>query len=112
MTCRKAAEVNRAERIAALLREALAPLQLHVRDDSARHLGHGGHDPLGSHFHVEMVSARFNGKSRLGKQRLVYDALASMFPGEIHSLTMHLLAPGEDRDPSEASVQARCRAQT
>ena len=101
--------MTRADRIEALLRAAFAPQRLIVRDDSSRHLGHGGHDPRGSHFHVEMISDRFNGESRLGKQRLVYDALASMFPGEIHALTLHLLAPGEDRGPSEVSVQARPR---
>ena len=103
--------MTRAQRIDALLRAAFEPQRLEVRDDSPGHRGHGGHDPLGSHFHVEMVSSRFNGKSRLGKQRLVYDALASMFPGEIHALTMLLLAPGEDRVPSETSVQAQDRAQ-
>ena len=97
----------RAQRIEALLRAAFAPQRLRVRDDSAQHLGHGGHDPRGSHFHVEMTSTRFNGQSRLGKQRLVYDALASMFPGEIHALTLHLRAPDEDREPSEAGVQAQ-----
>ncbi len=101
--------MTRAERIDALLRAAFAPLRLAVRDDSPQHLGHGGHDPRGSHFHVEMVSTRFNGKSRIDKQRLVYDALASMFPAEIHALTLHLLAPGEDRGPSEVGVQAHPR---
>ncbi len=101
--------MTRAQRIEDLLRAAFDPLRLTVRDDSPRHLGHGGHDPRGSHFHVEMVSARFNGKSRLDKQRLVYDVLTSMFPGEIHALTLQLRAPGEDRGPSEVSVQARPR---
>ena len=101
--------MTRAERIESLLQAAFAPLRLIVRDDSPQHFGHGWHDPRGSHFHVEMVSARFNGESRLGKQRLVYDSLASMFPGEIHALTLHLLAPGDDRGPSEVNVQPRQR---
>jgi BolA protein len=42
-----------------------------------------------------MTSPRFEGKSRVERHRLVYDALADLMQREIHALAMILLAPGE-----------------
>jgi len=86
---------SRAERIRALLQAALAPQRLEVIDESAAHASHGGFDPEGSHFRVHIVSARFAGMPRLQRHRLVYDALASMLPHEIHALALDCLAPAE-----------------
>lgn len=86
---------SRAERIRACLQHALQPETLTVIDDSASHAGHGGFDPLGSHFRVRIVSTRFAGLSRLARHRLVYDALASMLRQEIHALVLDCQAPGE-----------------
>jgi BolA family transcriptional regulator, general stress-responsive regulator len=83
-----------APQIEAALREALAPLQLEVRDDSHLHAGHAGARE-GRHFSVRIVSERFNGLSRLGRHRLVYDSLHSLMPRGIHALAIDARAPGE-----------------
>ena len=74
---------------------ALAPLELAIEDDSARHAGHPGAASGGGHYNVRIVSARFEGRTRLERHRLVYDALADLMQREIHALAMVLLAPGE-----------------
>ncbi|MGE0072805.1 MAG: BolA family protein [Thiomonas sp.] len=86
---------SRAEKIRACLQHALQPETLTVVDVTASHVGHGGYDPLGSHFRVHIVSARFAGLPRLARHRLVYDALASMLRRDIHALTLDCQAPGE-----------------
>ena len=85
--------VDRSE-IDAVLREALAPESLEVRDDSHLHAGHAGARE-GRHFHVTIVSSRFNQLSRVKRHRLVYDALQSLIPRGIHALAIDARAPGE-----------------
>lgn len=85
--------VDRSE-IDAALREALAPESLEVRDDSHLHAGHAGARE-GRHFHVTIVSSRFNQLSRVKRHRLVYDALQSLIPRGIHALAIDARAPGD-----------------
>ena len=78
------------------LEQALAPSQLAVRNDSARHRGHAGDDGSGeSHFSVEIVSVRFDGMSRLERQRAVNAALGDLMRERIHALAIKASAPGE-----------------
>ncbi len=78
------------------LRASLAPSRLLVRDDSADHIGHAGHRPEGeTHFHVEVASDGFAGRSRLERQRMVYAAVGDLMAGRIHALTIRALAPDE-----------------
>jgi BolA protein len=78
------------------LREALAPAYLLVTNDSARHRGHSGDDGSGeSHFTVEIVAARFEGLSRVERQRAVNSALADLLRDRIHALAIKVRAPGE-----------------
>ncbi len=81
---------------------ALAPVELRIDDDSARHAGHAGAASGGGHYVLSMTSARFEGKPSVARHRLVYDALADLMQHEIHALTMVLLAPGEQarREPA------------
>lgn len=83
-----------AQDIEAALRQALAPLRLEVDDDSAAHAGHVGARE-GRHFSVRLVSARFNGLSRVARHRLVYDSLRSLMPLGIHALAIDARAPDE-----------------
>ena len=83
-----------AQQVESALREALAPLQLEIRDDSHLHAGHAGARE-GRHFTVRIVSERFDGLSRVGRHRLVYDALHSLMPRGIHALAIDARAPAE-----------------
>ena len=74
--------------IEAMLREALAPSHLAVRDDSALHAGHAGAASGGGHYDVTIVSERFTGHSRVARHRMVYDALRGLFPAQIHALAV------------------------
>lgn len=75
---------------------ALAPERLEVIDDSAKHHGHAGHDPRGeSHFTVHVVSAAFEGQTRVARQRMVNAALAELLRERVHALAMVTKAPSE-----------------
>jgi BolA protein len=76
------------------LRERLAPDSIQVQDDSHLHAGHAGARE-GRHFTVRLVSARFNGLSRLARHRLVYDSLHDLIPRGIHALAIEARAPGD-----------------
>ena len=78
------------------LTAALSPARLAVINDSAKHSGHMGDDGSGeSHFTVEIESAAFIGQSRVGRQRLVNQALGDMMRDKIHALAIKARAPGE-----------------
>jgi len=81
----------------ARLSEALAPESVHVDDDSAAHAGHAGAGS-GSHYTVTIVTARFAGKPRVARHRLVYDALADEMRQGIHALAIKAFTPQEFAD--------------
>ena len=84
-------------RIEQKLTEALVPSRLVISDDSARHQGHGGHHPGGeSHFHLTVVSALFEGRTRVERHRMVYDVLAEELAGRVHAVGLRTLTPVED----------------
>jgi BolA protein len=83
-----------AQDIEQALAQALQPSELAVRDDSHLHAGHAGARE-GRHFSVTICSTRFEGLSRVGRHRLVYDALASLMPRGIHALAIEARAPRE-----------------
>ncbi len=83
-----------ASEIEAALRAGLTPVSIAVRDDSAAHAGHAGAGD-GSHFSVQVTSARFNGLSRVARHRLVYDALHQLIPRGIHALAIDARASGD-----------------
>jgi len=86
-----------AETIRRKLTDALAPTRLEIEDESARHQGHAGWRPGGeTHFNVTVVSAAFDGKSRLDRQRMVYDILAEELAGQVHALALSTRTPAED----------------
>ncbi len=78
------------------LTEALAPVRLEIVDESHKHEGHGGWRPGGeSHFSVIVVSAKFDGKSRVERQRMVYQVLAEEMAGPVHALALTTKTPAE-----------------
>jgi BolA family transcriptional regulator, general stress-responsive regulator len=88
--------VTMQERIVARLRAALDPISLDVLDESDRHAGHpGARAGGGTHYRVQVVSARFERQSRVERHRLVYDLLAAEFADGLHALALVAKAPGE-----------------
>lgn len=83
--------VEKVARITALLEAELAPLSLTVTDEGHKHAGHSGEGK--GHFHVDIVSPVFAGKSSIQRHRLVYTALASMMPDGIHALAIDARPP-------------------
>ncbi len=78
------------------LTAALAPSRLDVENESHRHAGHRNSPGTGeSHFRVLVVSPRFSGVSRIGRHRMVNEALAEELAGPVHALAVVTLAPGE-----------------
>ena len=83
-----------AHEIDAALRLALQPEWLEVQDDSHLHAGHAGAKE-GRHFSVRIRGECFAGVSRVGRHRLIYDALGSLTPRGIHALAIDARAPGD-----------------
>jgi BolA family transcriptional regulator, general stress-responsive regulator len=78
------------------LREAFSPESLDVSDESHLHEGHSGHRPGGeTHFRLYIVSAAFEGKSRIERHRMINSTLAAELAGGVHALAIKAQAPGE-----------------
>ncbi len=91
---------TRAERIRENLTRTFAPTVLEIQDDSARHAGHAGAQLGGqSHYNVLMVSAAFQGASRVARSRAVHAALEAEFgpaeQGGMHAIALTLRTPEE-----------------
>jgi BolA protein len=85
-----------AETIRRKLIAEFAPLELAVEDESARHAGHAGARPEGeTHFRVRIVSASFEGVSRVERQRRVYAVLTEELQTRVHALALTTLTPSE-----------------
>jgi BolA family transcriptional regulator, general stress-responsive regulator len=72
------------------LQDVLQPTRLEVIDESHAHAGHAGANGTGSgtHFRVRIDAPRFAGLPRLGRHRLVYDALRDFLDGGVHALAI------------------------
>lgn len=77
----------------AALRETLQPTSLEVIDESAAHAGHSGANGLGrgTHFRVCIASPLFEGRTRVAKHRLVYDALRFFIDQGVHAIAVETL---------------------
>ena len=85
---------ERVEKIRAALTTRLQPVQLDIRDDSARHAGHAGARE-GGHFSVQIVSAVFQDRSRIQRHQMVYAAVAELMGRDIHALAIAAHTPAE-----------------
>ena len=86
---------ERRARIEKELRERLAAIHVDVIDESHLHAGHVGARDGGGHFRAIVVSTRFEGKTPIQRQRLVYEALEDAMGNEIHALSMRTLTPAQ-----------------
>jgi BolA protein len=83
--------------IRAKLERTFAPSSLIILDESHLHAGHSGHDPRGeTHFAVAMSAEAFAGKSRIERQRMVYETLAEELRTRVHALRLSLATPEQD----------------
>jgi BolA protein len=87
------AAVPTAAALEARLREVLRPTQLEVIDESAAHAGHSGSNGLGygTHFRVRIATPLFDGKPRVARHRLVYDALHDFLAQGLHAIAIEAL---------------------
>jgi BolA family transcriptional regulator, general stress-responsive regulator len=91
------------------LREGLAPSELAVIDDSAKHAGHAGAASGGGHYQLRVVSARFAGLARVARHRLVYDLVADLMRDAIHALAIEALTPDESAAASAPAADLASR---
>lgn len=82
-----------ADQMAAHLQSTLHPTQLEVLDESWQHAGHAGANAtgFGTHFRVRIASPLFEGKTRVARHRLVYDALQKFIEEGVHALAIETL---------------------
>lgn len=88
--------MSTADRIKEKLMAALVPSRLDIVDESAQHTGHVGARAEGeTHFRLTVVADAFVSKTRVERQRLVYQILAEELSGGVHALALTTLAPDE-----------------
>jgi BolA protein len=77
----------------AALHAALQPTTLEVIDESAAHAGHSGANGLGrgTHFRVRIATPLFEGRTRVARHRLVYDALRFFIDQGVHAIAVETL---------------------
>jgi BolA protein len=82
-----------AQAMQAELARALRPTRLEVLDESAAHAGHAGANGTGSgtHFRVRIAAPAFDGKTRVARHRLVYDALRPFIDRGVHAIAIDIL---------------------
>lgn len=85
------------KRLREKLMVALEPTRLDIVNESELHAGHRSSPGTGeSHFRILIVSSMFTGVSRVGRHRMVNDAIADEIKGgRIHALALSTYAPGE-----------------
>lgn len=88
--------MNIKDRMRAKLEAGLAPTRLDIEDESHRHAGHAGAREGGeTHFRIKVASARFSGKGRVERHRMVYALLADEIAQGVHALALQTQAPDE-----------------
>jgi BolA protein len=86
---------DRVARIRALLRNAFAPIELEIIDESHLHAGHAGARDGRGHFRVKIVADQFRGRKPLECHRMVFSALGTMMATDIHALSVTAVGPAE-----------------
>ena len=85
-----------ADRMAERLRAQWQPSALEVLDESWQHEGHAGANGtgFGTHFRVRIASPLFEGKPRVARHRMVYDALQDFIDRDgVHALAIEATSP-------------------
>jgi BolA protein len=89
------------------LKAHFSPVVLEIANESHMHSVPPNSE---THFRVVLVSASFEGRTRVARHQQVYAALADQLQGPVHALALHTYAPGEwqaREQPAPASPQCR-----
>ena len=86
---------ERVSKIESALNATLNPVGLLVKDQSHLHAGHAGASDGRGHFEVTIISPEFEGKSRIQRHRLVFDAVGDLMTSDIHALSINAFTPEE-----------------
>jgi BolA family transcriptional regulator, general stress-responsive regulator len=82
--------VERIDIIRDKLQQALKPTKLEIADESYQHHGHAGAQTGAGHFAITVASPLFAGQAKVACHRLIYAALDTMIPTEIHALQINI----------------------
>jgi stress-induced morphogen len=74
------------------LQSSFSPVFLDVANESHQHSVPPNSE---THFRVVIVSATFDGSSRVARHQQVYAALAQQLAGPVHALALHTYSPAE-----------------
>lgn len=97
--------MSREQRIREILSQHFDPLLLGIENESHQHAG----PATESHFKVLIVSDRFQGLSRVERQRAIQDLLKFEFQQGLHALTQRALTPEEhQKGLSQGFVSPNC----
>ncbi len=82
--------ISRRDRIESILRTALTPTHLELRDESHLHAGHNADAAAHgeTHFRLSVDSPRFAGLTRIEQHRIVNDLLKEEFSAGLHALAL------------------------
>ena len=89
------------------LQDRFSPVVLEVANESHMHSVPANSE---THFRVVLVSANFDGRTRVARHQQVYAALADQLQGPVHALALHTYSPDEAQrreQPAPASPQCR-----
>ena len=86
---------KRTELIRATLEAQFSPVELLIKDQSHLHAGHQGAKDGKGHFAVTIISDIFEGKDKIQRHRMVYDALKQLLATHIHALQIKALTSAE-----------------
>ena len=87
------------------LRERFTPVVLEVVNESSMHSVPAGSE---THFKVTVVSSAFEGKTQLGRHRLIYVLLDDEIRGGLHALTITSRTPAEWEKSSDVAKSPAC----
>jgi stress-induced morphogen len=89
------------------LQDNFSPVAMEVANESHMHSVPANSE---THFRVVLVSARFDGCTRVARHQQVYAALSAQLAGPVHALALHTYSPHEwlqREQPAPASPACR-----
>lgn len=94
----------RSDRLGELLQAGFSPDVLEVLNESDNHAGPPGRE---THFRVRIVSSAFEGKTLVGRHRLVHEAVAELLvPKGVHALAIEAYTPAQWKARGEVGAQS------